>query len=114
MKIAVPIDTENINQHFGKSEKFLIATVEHNEIVSTETLDVASLQHNHDGLATTLVNNKVAVVITGGIGNGAFYALKQHNLNVFRGASGNAIEVINNYLNGNIFDRPIKCSHDHH
>lgn len=113
MKIAMPKNGEIINQHFGKSESFYIATVEENKVVDSKEVSVRDLQHNHGGLAGLLVEEGVNLVITGGIGQGAYVALKENGLEVLRGASGNISEVVEQYLNGSLKDRQVMCSHHH-
>lgn len=45
------------------------------------------------------------------IGGGAFDGLKQNGLEVIRGASGEYMKVIEDYLNGNLDDKNINCNH---
>lgn len=113
MKIAMPSNENMINAHFGKSENFTIATITNNQIVSMETVSTKTLQHNHEGLSDFLVKSNVDVVITGGIGQGAYTPLIEKGLKVIRGASGEITSVINNYLDGSLKDKSVLCSHHH-
>ncbi|MBE6062844.1 MAG: diguanylate cyclase [Clostridium butyricum] len=114
MKIALPKNENEINQHFGKSRSFEIITIEDNKILEKKEINSESLQHNHGGLATLLKEEGVSVVITGGIGQGAIDGLKSQNLDVIRGASGSIDDIVASYISGELVDKNIVCSHDHH
>lgn len=116
MKIAMPKNEELINQHFGKSKKFSIVTVEDNKIVDIKDISTESLQHNHGGLSSLLVEEQVELVITGGIGQGAYDALIKEGLKVVRGARGKIEDILQQYLNGDLEDKKIMCNHhgEHH
>jgi len=114
MKIAIPSAGNMVNQHFGMSKSFAIATIEGNSIVDIKEISTESLQHNHGGLAGLLTDENVNVVIAGGIGAGAYNALKQNGLDVVRGASGEIKDAIQQYIGGNLKDREVLCNHHGH
>ncbi|EJO5347878.1 NifB/NifX family molybdenum-iron cluster-binding protein [Clostridium botulinum] len=116
MKIAMPKNQEVVNQHFGKSKTFAIATIEGNKVVDIKNISTESLQHNHGGLSSLLAEEKVELVITGGIGQGAYDALIKQGLKVIRGAKGTIEEILHQYLNGELEDKKVMCSHhgEHH
>ncbi len=116
MKIGMPKDGDKLNQHFGQSKEFLIATIEDGQVVDRKTIGSQALQHNHGGLSALFVNEGVELVITGGIGQPALQALKEKGLQVIKGASGNCESVLTQYLSGELVDRDVSCSHhgDHH
>lgn len=111
MKIAMPKEGKNINQHFGRSESFAIITLEGDQITDIHEVSAATLAHNHGGLANLLVQSEVSVVITGGIGGGMYNALQQQGLKVIRGASGSMEEVVKSYLAGALEDEENCCNH---
>lgn len=113
MKIALPKNESEINQHFGKSKSFEIVTIEENKVVDKKEVSAEALQHNHGGLASLLKEEGVSVVITGGIGQGAIDGLKNQNLDVIRGASGKIDDIVTSYINGDLQDKNVVCSHDH-
>ncbi|WP_138203969.1 NifB/NifX family molybdenum-iron cluster-binding protein [Haloimpatiens lingqiaonensis] len=113
MKIAMPKLNEELNQHFGKSEKFAIVTTEGNEVVDIKEVSAEALQHNHEGLAEFLESEKVEVVIAGGIGQGAYDPLIQKGFKVVRGASGKIEELAKAYLEGSLKDKKVMCNHHH-
>lgn len=116
MKIAMPIAGDMLNQHFGQSKDFLIASIEDQQVIEQHKLSSEALQHNHSGLSRLLINTGVSLVITGGIGQPALEALKAAGLEVIRGASGTSEQVLQKYLSGQLSDQNITCSHhgDHH
>jgi len=116
MKIAMPKNGEIINQHFGKSESFLIAEIKDGNITNKKEVSALELQHNHGGLSRLLLDEGVSLVITGGIGAGAYNALKENNLEVIRGVSGKIDEILGAYLKGDLEDKNVVCNHngEHH
>lgn len=116
MKIAIPKDGEMLNQHFGKSRSFAIISVEDSEIKGIEEISAETLLHNHGGLSDLLVSSGVSLVITGGIGAGAYNALTDKNLMVIRGASGRIEDVLQEYVKGSLKDKESLCNHhgEHH
>jgi len=116
MKIAIPNNGSMVNQHFGMSKSFVIATIEDKKIVNIEEISAAELAHQHQGLADLLAAQGATVVITGGIGGGAISGLKQNGLEVITGATGEYIKVIEEYINGTLKDKNVTCNHhgEHH
>lgn len=116
MKIAMPKNGDMLNQHFGQSKQFLIATVENGQVAEQKEISSESLQHNHAGLSGLFLSEGVALVITGGIGQPAINALQEKGLKVIRGASGRCEEVLDKYLRGELADQNVTCDHhgEHH
>lgn len=111
MKIAIPNNGDMINQHFGKSESFIIASIEDKKIIEIEKISAVEFAHQHQGLSELLVKHGTNVVITGGIGNGALSGLQQNGLKVIKGASGQYTKVIEEYINGKLEDKNVVCNH---
>lgn len=116
MKIAIPNNGSMVNQHFGMSESFVIATIEDKKIISIEAISSVELAHQHQGLADLLTAHGATVVITGGIGGGAISGLEQNGLKVIKGASGDYTKVVEEYINGTLEDKDVICNHhgEHH
>lgn len=116
MKIAIPKNGEMVNQHFGKSESFLIVTIEEGKVVSNKEISVLDLQHNHGGLSSLIVKEGASLVICGGIGAGAYNALKENGLDVIRGVNSTIEEAVAAYLKNELQDKAVMCSHhgEHH
>ena len=79
MRIALPTeDNETIFPHFGRTPKFII--------IDTETGESKTINNNHDEKfpATKLAEEKVNIVITNSLGNGAIAMLKNYNIKVLK------------------------------
>ncbi|PKP27767.1 MAG: dinitrogenase iron-molybdenum cofactor biosynthesis protein [Bacteroidetes bacterium HGW-Bacteroidetes-19] len=119
MKIAVPVTGSNqIDSHFGHCEFYNVYTVSENKEVS-EVKRIASTQGCgcKSNIANTLAADGVDVMLAGGIGEGAINVLNFSGISVVRGCSGDATEVLQQYLLGQISDSGSTCqehgSHDH-
>ena len=118
MRIAIPDNNGEVNQHYGQSKVFSIIDIEENQnIVMVDSISTGALQHNHGGLAELLKTQGVDVVIVGGIGAGAVEGLEQYGLKVLFGASGPVRNVAESFAKGNFVSKKVMCNHhgdDHH
>ena len=113
MIIAVTYQDNEVFQHFGHTPAFAIYTAENNEIISEKILECGD--SGHGALAALLANEKVDVLICGGIGGGAINALQAANIKVVGGASGNTRTAAENYLTGKLKVRlNFFCNHHEH
>ena len=112
MIIAVTCENNEVFQHFGHTPAFAIYTAENNEISSEKLLECGD--SGHGALAALLADEKVDVLICGGIGGGAINALKEANIKVVGGASGDVRTAAENYLAGKLKVRlNFFCNHHH-
>lgn len=111
MKIAIPNNGTELNQHFGKSKSFMIGTIENGKVKNMQEVSTEELAHQHEGLADLLVKHNVDVVITGGIGMGALEALKNKGFKVIKGAQGECRNVMESYIKGELEDKNVMCNH---
>ena len=112
MIIAVTCENNEVFQHFGHTPAFAIYTAENNEISSEKLLECGD--SGHGVLASLLAAENVNVLICGGIGGGAINALKEANIKVVGGASGDARTAAENYLAGKLKVRlNFFCNHHH-
>ena len=109
MKIAVTYENGEIFQHFGHTEQFKVYDVENGKILSSAI--IGSDGHGHGALANLLHDNKIDVLICGGIGGGAQTALSEQGIELFAGASGLADEAVKKYLNGELTSTGANCDH---
>ena len=109
MKIAVTYDNGQVFQHFGHTEKFKVYEVEDGKVVSSEIVD--SNGSGHGALAGLLANNDIKVLICGGIGGGAYDALKEYGIEMFAGAEGDADAAVEAYLKGELESTGVNCDH---
>ena len=109
MKIAVTYDNGNIFQHFGRTESFKVYEVENNQVISSEV--IGSNGVGHGALAGLLAEQKVDVLICGGIGGGAQAALAEAGVELCSGAEGDADQAVEAYLKGELVSTGANCDH---
>jgi predicted Fe-Mo cluster-binding NifX family protein len=114
MKIAVPVTKENqIDGHFGHCESYGVFTIsEKNEIVEIKSVGSPEGCGCKSDIASVLASDGVSIMIAGGIGGGAINVLNNSGIEVIRGCSGDATEVVKLYLAGLIEDSGSSC-HQH-
>ena len=104
MRIAVPLEGEEISQHFGRSPEFRFYEVEGGKVVKTET--VPSPAAGHTALIGLLVAQKADEVICGGIGMGAVNALFEAGIHFTAGAAGSPEAAVAALLSGSLEHNP--------
>ena len=77
MIVAVTYENDMVFQHFGRTQKFELYTIEDGKITGSE-------------------------VVCGGIGTGMIQALQACGIAIFAGASGPTEEAVNEYLRGGL------------
>jgi predicted Fe-Mo cluster-binding NifX family protein len=114
MKIAVPVTKENqIDSHFGHCESYGVFTVSENkEITNIKSVQSPQGCGCKSDIASVLASDGVSVMLAGGIGGGAINVLNNSGIEVIRGCSGDAMEVVRLYLKGLIEDSGSSC-HQH-
>lgn len=115
IKIAVTTDeNKNVFQHFGRCETFTVYEFVGEELVSKSLL--SSNGSGHSELATLLQEQKMNVLICGGIGMGAMEALMSAGILVIPGAQGDVDVVTAAYLEGSLSEstEPNCGHHDAH
>jgi len=112
MIIAVTYEDGNIFQHFGKTSKFKLYTVENGAVQSSAVVDTEGKGHGE--LAGFLKDHKADVLICGGMGGGAKMALADAGIQVYGGAEGNADAAVSALLAGKLAYNPdVQCNHHH-
>jgi predicted Fe-Mo cluster-binding NifX family protein len=114
MKIAVPVTRENeIDSHFGHCESYNVFTIsDKNEISETKSVESPQGCGCKSDIASVLASDGVTIMLAGGIGGGAINVLNNSGIEVIRGCSGNATEVVKLFLSGSIEDSGSSC-HQH-
>jgi predicted Fe-Mo cluster-binding NifX family protein len=117
MKIAVPVTSENqIDGHFGHCESYGVFTISDKKEIS----DVKKVQSPQgcgckSDIASVLAEDGVSLMLAGGIGGGAINVLNNSGIEVIRGCSGDATEVVKLYLKGMVEDSGSSCQqHEAH
>ena len=111
MKVAIPVDNNQVSAHFGHCAFFAIYNIDdHQQIASQETIDAPP--HQPGMLPGWLAERGVNLVITGGMGPRAQDLLAEHNVNVIVGVAPHAPdEVIAAYLQGTLQAGQNVCDH---
>jgi predicted Fe-Mo cluster-binding NifX family protein len=114
MKIAVPVTKENqIDGHFGHCESYGVFTIsEKKEITNIKSVKSPQGCGCKSDIANVLASDGVTVMLAGGIGGGAINVLNNSGIEVIRGCSGDAGEVVKLYLSGLVEDSGSSC-HQH-
>ena len=108
-RIAVTYENGEVFQHFGHTEQFKVYEVEDRKIVNSDI--IGSNGSGHGALAGLLGENRIDVLICGGIGGGAQAALTERGIELCAGASGNADEAVRAYLSGELVNTGANCNH---
>jgi len=120
MKIAVPFHNGFVNEHFGHSENYAIFTISHEkEILQRDIITADQGCGCKTGIADQLSKVGVTLMLAGNIGGGAIHHLNSAGIEVVRGCSGSAEDVVKRYLKGDISDGGQTCTQhqgceDHH
>ena len=110
MRLAIPYDTGQVFQHFGRSEQFKIYEVADGAIESTHVLE--NNGEGHGALVTLLQQEHVDVLICGGIGVGAQNALKAAGIRFYGGVQGEADKAAADFLAARLaYDPAVHCEH---
>jgi len=114
MKIAVPVTSSNhVDDHFGHCEFYSVFTIsESNDITNVNTIPSVQGCGCKSNIAGVLAADGVTLMLAGGIGGGAIHVLNSAGIEVVRGCSGVAYEVVNLYVSGQIADSGESC-HQH-
>jgi predicted Fe-Mo cluster-binding NifX family protein len=110
MKIALPSNGIEIDEHFGHCQCFTIFEVDdENKIVSEETLTPPPGCGCKSNIVPQLASMGVSVMLAGNMGGGAVNILSSHGITVTRGCSGNVREVAQAWLAGRVADSGASC-----
>ena len=116
MKIAVPVTSDNqISGHFGQRDSFGVFTIsDSNVITDIRTVAPPDGCGCQSDLASSLSTDGVSILLAGGIGDGAVSKLNSEGIEVIRGCSGNATEIVKLFISGLVEDTGNSCDHHNH
>lgn len=116
MKIAVPTRGNEVDEHFGHCETYTIFTLDKdNSIIKTEMLPSPQGCGCKSNIASVLQQMGVSVMLAGNMGGGAYNVLSSHEIEVYRGCSGDVRKLVEDFAKGKIEDSNESCpSHEHH
>ncbi len=113
MKIAVASDKNIVSGHFGHCEGFMLFDAEQGQITHEEFVENPG--HRPGFLPVFLHEKGANVIISGGMGAGAIQIFNDKGIEVVTGASGQAKEMAEQYLKGNLQSTGSVChEHQHH
>jgi Mrp family chromosome partitioning ATPase/predicted Fe-Mo cluster-binding NifX family protein len=112
MRIAIPVAQGQLCQHFGHCEEFAIVDVNSQEKCISGIHRETPPPHAPGVLPQWLGQQKVNVVIAGGMGSRAQSLFAENGIQVVIGAAaGTPEEVVNAYLNGTLQTGANICDH---
>ena len=98
--IAIPVEGDEIFQHFGKASKFKIYTIANDAVTASEVCETDGSAHEE--VALWLLTHGVNAVICGNIGPGAQGALMAAGIIALAGVSGAADEAAQKLIAGTL------------
>jgi predicted Fe-Mo cluster-binding NifX family protein len=117
MKIAIPVTRDNrIDDHFGHCEFYGVYTIsDDSQIIDVQTLKSEQGCGCKSNIASVLSGQGVTLMLAGGIGGGAINVLNNWGIDVVRGCSGIAADVVKDYVSGKLTDSGESChQHEQH
>jgi len=110
LRIALPVDGNNLSSHFGHSPEFALFDVKDNAITANGLAEPPP--HSPGAIPSWLREKGVNVVIAGGIGRRAVDMLKSSGIEVVVGApAGTPEDVVKAYLAGTLATGDNICDH---
>ncbi len=110
MKIALPSNGTEVDEHFGHCQCFTIFDVDdENKIVSEETLTPPPGCGCKSNIVPQLASMGVSVMLAGNMGGGAVSILASNGIKVVRGRTGDVHEVAQAWLAGKVDDSGVGC-----
>lgn len=110
MKIAVPISSDRVSDHFGHCEQFAFFCVDGQAIGAGQY--VSPPAHEPGVFPKWLKSQGAEVVITGGLGRRAQDLLSQQGIQVISGIStSEPKELVKQYIEGTLVSGENRCSH---
>jgi predicted Fe-Mo cluster-binding NifX family protein len=112
MRIAIPVAEGKLAQHFGHCESFAIIDVNESGKEIIQKTSVKPPAHEPGVLPRWLHEQKVNVIIAGGMGQRAQQLFQDNEIKVVVGASAvSPDEIVNAYLNNNLESGVNLCDH---
>lgn len=112
MKIAVASEGKMVAEHFGHCEGFTLFDVQDQHITGKQF--IPNPGHRPGFLPVFLHEKGVNIIISGGMGGGAFDICSEKGVKVVTGASGDAEAAASLYLQGKLKSTGAVChKHEH-
>lgn len=111
MRIAIARDGQQVSEHFGHCQDFVIYELEDNKIINQYTLDNPD-EHEPGYLPDFLQSHDVNLIITGGIGGRAKQLFNQKGIQTISGVTGSVSQILDDYLAGKLVGTDETCQGD--
>lgn len=108
MRIAISADDKNgldsvVSPHFGRCPHYVLVDVEGQEIKAVNAIDNPYYGHHAPGQVPTFINEqRVNVMLTGGMGGRAIAFFQRFGIEAVTGASGTVRYALERYLDGEL------------
>ncbi|HLW22017.1 MAG TPA: NifB/NifX family molybdenum-iron cluster-binding protein [Sphaerochaetaceae bacterium] len=99
-RIAVAAEKDVVSDHFGLCEDFMFFNTENGKITKIEKL--VNPGHVPCELPEKIIANGADTIISGNLGKNAANIFKMNGVEVVVGASGEAREVVDAYIHGDL------------
>lgn len=96
LSVAVPVQSNLIDQHFGKADLFYVYQVVKDMIVGSYKLPIEG--EGHEAVVAALKAKNVQVVLCGHVGEGAIESCKKANIRVVSGFTGYPVDAMFKFL----------------
>ncbi len=111
MKIALPSNQDQVDEHFGHCEYFTVFTIDdQNKIQSQEIVTPPAGCGCKSNIASILAEMGVKYMLAGNMGQGAVNVLGMSGIQVLRGCRGKVKDVTESWLAGNVRDNGLACA----
>ncbi|NCB01544.1 MAG: ATPase [Spirochaetia bacterium] len=112
MKIAIPTSGGLLDSHFGHASSFTFVEVDEKTNVIQKQYEVAPPKHEPGVLPRFLSDEKVNVIITGGMGGQAQSLLEGYGVKVVLGVAPKKVdEIVKDYLAKTLAVGANACDH---
>jgi len=113
MRLAITVSNNQVAQHFGHCEYFLVQNIENSLVKSEEK--IINPPHQKGKLPEFLKEHNIDVVITGNLGSMAVELLNELGIKSIRGVNGDIHQIATEFLNGTLVSTDVICEeHQHH
>ncbi|MEJ5299634.1 MAG: NifB/NifX family molybdenum-iron cluster-binding protein [Thermodesulforhabdaceae bacterium] len=112
MKIAIPVTDGRLSMHFGHCERFAFFDVDPQTGQILKKEEVLAPPHQPGFLPQWMAQQKVDLVLAGGMGGRALGLFAQYGIRVITGApSLEPEQIVRSYINGTLQTGANVCDH---
>ncbi|MBC9784624.1 hypothetical protein H1S01_08885 [Heliobacterium chlorum] len=116
--LAIPVEGDQVCDHFGHSKSFAFIRLEDGKIVNQEILPTPTMQNRHEEFPLWFSSKQVDAVIVVRIGGGVYKTLKQKGMEIFKTSPASFEEAVQQFVQNTLDkvqeDELVSCGHKHH